>query len=227
MPAEFRLDLPNERLWRGSEECRLTRKSFAMLRHLVTHPSQLLTKEDLLNAIWPGVYVTESQVKQVVQQLREALGDDARAPHFIETVHGRGYRYIGNIELHEATHPHVPESAAHGLPEPPGRGLLATRLFGREAELHTLHQWLGAARAANRCIGFVTGAPGIGKTALVGAFARIAEATGGAQSAIGRCAEHYGAREPYLPIFEALEGLFKGPRGDHSGMPRPSGAELV
>jgi DNA-binding response OmpR family regulator len=52
-----------------------------MLRYFVTHPNRLLTRGALLNAVWPGIHVTESQFKIVVQQLRRALKENPRAPY--------------------------------------------------------------------------------------------------------------------------------------------------
>ena len=56
----FRLDPVNERLWRGSEEIPLRRKTFAVLRYLTEHPGQLVTKEALLDTVWPEISISES-----------------------------------------------------------------------------------------------------------------------------------------------------------------------
>ena len=93
------LDVQAERFGRGTEEIVLRPKAFALLRYLLEHPQQLLSKDDILAQIWPGTVVTEELIKDYIRQLRQALGDDAKAPRFIETVHGRGYRFIGAIEL--------------------------------------------------------------------------------------------------------------------------------
>ncbi|MFO1352807.1 MAG: winged helix-turn-helix domain-containing protein [Gammaproteobacteria bacterium] len=94
-----RLDLPNERLWRGGEEIRLTPKTFAVLRYLQAHPNRLITRAELLDKLWPGIYVTEAVIKDYIKELRKALGDSPDRPRYIETVHGRGYRYIGGLEI--------------------------------------------------------------------------------------------------------------------------------
>lgn len=96
---EFTLDLQEQRLWEGSKPIQLTPRTFSMLRLFVTHPNRLLTKQTLLEEIWNNRFVTESQVKQVVQQLRGILKDNPRSPRYIETVHRRGYRFIGVIKL--------------------------------------------------------------------------------------------------------------------------------
>ena len=52
--AAFRVDLESERLWRGEEAVKLTPKAFAVLRYLVAHAGRLVTKDELLRAVWPG-----------------------------------------------------------------------------------------------------------------------------------------------------------------------------
>jgi DNA-binding winged helix-turn-helix (wHTH) protein len=93
----FCLDLASEQLWRGSQAIKLRPKAFAVLDHLLARPGQLVTKEDLLNAVWPGTFVGESVLKVAIRQIREALGDNPTSPQFIETAHRRGYRFIGQI----------------------------------------------------------------------------------------------------------------------------------
>src|SRR5689334_20043977 len=93
----FSLDPTNERLWKGSQAIRLRPKAFLLLNHLVLRPGQLITKEELYEAIWPGTFVGDGVLKVLMRQLREALGDDPRNPRFIETAHRRGYRFIGAI----------------------------------------------------------------------------------------------------------------------------------
>ena len=90
----FHLDVANEQLWRGPEQIHLRPKTFAALRYLVEHAEQLVTKEMLSQILWPGTYVSDSVLMVCIRELRKALGDEARAPRFIETVHGRGYRFI-------------------------------------------------------------------------------------------------------------------------------------
>lgn len=84
----------NEQLWRETREVPLRRKTFAVLRYLVEHSSQLVTKEELLAALWPKVRVTDVVVMGCIRDLRRALSDNRKTPQFIQTVHGRGYRWI-------------------------------------------------------------------------------------------------------------------------------------
>jgi len=92
--AHFRLDLANEQLWRGNQPIPLRRQTFAVLRYLVEHAGQVVSKAVLLDALWPGVYVTDMAPMICIRELRKTLSDDARVPQFIETVHRRGYRFL-------------------------------------------------------------------------------------------------------------------------------------
>ena len=93
----FCLDRLNECLWRGSTVIKLRPKAFAVLNHLIGRPGQLVTKEELLNTVWPETFVGDAVLKVAIRQLRDALEDDAKTPEFIETAHRRGYRFIGQI----------------------------------------------------------------------------------------------------------------------------------
>lgn len=81
----------------GKSESRLHPKAFAVLRHLVEHPGQLVTKETLLEAVWPKVYVADTVLSVYIAEIRKALGDNPKRPRFIETVHRRGYRFIAPV----------------------------------------------------------------------------------------------------------------------------------
>jgi predicted ATPase len=82
----FRLDLYDERLWRGREVIHLHPKTFAVLCCLVTQAGQLVTKDTLLVAVWPETVVSESVVTVAIRQLRRVLGDRARTPRFLAYV---------------------------------------------------------------------------------------------------------------------------------------------
>ena len=96
--TNFKLDLRDERLWRGDQLVRISNKAFQLLRLFVSNPNSLLTKDVILEEIWHDVYVSEGLIKEYVHDLRLALGDDPKQPRFIETVHGRGYRFLGGVE---------------------------------------------------------------------------------------------------------------------------------
>jgi DNA-binding winged helix-turn-helix (wHTH) protein/tetratricopeptide (TPR) repeat protein len=191
----FRLDTANECLWRGDEAIPLQPKAFAFLKYLSERGGRLVTKGELLQALWPRTAVTEGVLKACVKTLREALGDDPGHPRYIETVHRRGYRFIGRLDDRAAPLPAIPRG-----PEP------GTPLVGRERPLAALRERLGAARLGERQLLFVTGEAGIGKTTLVEAFLQEA-AEGGAVVARGACLEQYGGDAGYLPWLDALATL--------------------
>jgi DNA-binding winged helix-turn-helix (wHTH) protein len=93
----FRLDLVNECLWQESRAISLRPKAFRVLKLLVEHRGQLVTKRQVLDAVWPETFVGDAVLKDVVRQLRGALNDCANRPCFIETAHRRGYRFIAKI----------------------------------------------------------------------------------------------------------------------------------
>ena len=179
----FRFDSVNEQLWRGAKIISLRRKTFAVLRYLLEHPGQLVTKEQLLEAVWPGTYVSESMPTICVRELRKALNDDAKTPRFIETVHGRGYRFIAPL----ASAPPVASSqhsvASSQKAQAESRKLttnnwqLTTPLVGRDTELVQLDEWLEKALSGERQLVFITGEPGIGKTTVVEAFLKSLESS--------------------------------------------------
>jgi len=200
----FRLDRAAGRLFRGDEPVALRPKTYATLCALAARPGELVTKDDLLRDVWPDVAVTEDMPRFSVRELRRALGDDPAAPRIIETVHGRGYRFIATIG--------PPATARRDGDD--GRDPSGAIVVGREAELATLADWLAAARAGDRTVGFLAGDAGIGKTTLVDAFlAHAIAAVPGLVVARGECREVIGTDEPYRPLLEALHALATGPHG--------------
>src|SRR5262245_20432006 len=95
--ASFYLDLGAERLWHGADAVHLTAKAFGVLRHLVAHAGQLVTKDELVAAVWATPYVSEAALAVCIRELRQALGDTALTPQYVETVRGRGYRFVTTV----------------------------------------------------------------------------------------------------------------------------------
>ena len=109
MPADqlisfgpYQLDRASGRLLRGGTNVPLRRKTFAVLEYLATRPGCLVAKHELLDAVWPATHVSPSVLAGCIRDLRQALGDDARAARFIETAHRRGYRFIAAPSASEA-----------------------------------------------------------------------------------------------------------------------------
>ncbi len=199
----FSLDLVNESLWKGSEEIKLRPKAFALLNYLLHHPDQLVTKEELLNAIWPETFVGDAVLKVTVRQLREALDDNPKSPRVIETSHRRGYRFIAQIAERERKPQDLPR-ADNGHS---GAFRVYVGVVGRAQALSRMQRWLRRTLHGERQIVFVTGEAGIGKTSLVDAFARTIPADGTIRVGRGQCLDQYGTGEAYLPVLEAIGRL--------------------
>lgn len=104
----FLLDEQNARLTRDGTPLEIPPKPFAVLCYLARHAQRLVTKDELLDAVWGHRHVSESVLKTTVNVLRAQLGDDPKAPRYIETANRRGYRCVAHI---------VPASAA-SVPSP-------------------------------------------------------------------------------------------------------------
>src|SRR2546425_2574186 len=167
----LRLDVANEWVWQGEQRLQLTPKAFAVLRYLMDHPGRVVTKEELLREGWLDTVVSEWALTTCIRKIRKALGEEAEAPQYIATVHRRGYRLIGPVQSLESR---VQRQNSHPAPSPQHP---APSIVGREAEITQLHRWLEKALAGERQLVFVTGEPGIGKTALVEAFLQSLEAS--------------------------------------------------
>ena len=102
------------RVTEGSAPLDLTPKLLDLLFYLLDHAGDLVTKEELLDALWPDANVTENALAQAVSELRQALKDDPGSPQFIKTVARRGYRFVGVVA--PLTHA-PPSSASAPLPD--------------------------------------------------------------------------------------------------------------
>ena len=95
----FSIDGAAYRLLKGIDPIDLSPKALDLLFLFAERPGTLVTKDDMLRALWPGVAVTDNAITQVVSELRQALGDEPASPRYVETVPRRGYRFIGVVEL--------------------------------------------------------------------------------------------------------------------------------
>ena len=91
------IDLTERRLTCGGAPVPVRRKVFDLLALFVRHEGRLLRREEILAAVWAGRHLSDGVLKGCVRELRRALGDDARAPHFVEAVPGLGYRFLGGV----------------------------------------------------------------------------------------------------------------------------------
>jgi DNA-binding winged helix-turn-helix (wHTH) protein len=87
--------LPSEgRLLRDGHDIPLAPKPFETLLYLIRHADHVVSKHELLDAVWPGTYISEDGLVQCVVEIRRALGDSAKSPRYVQTLPKRGYRLL-------------------------------------------------------------------------------------------------------------------------------------
>ncbi|HLE71043.1 MAG TPA: winged helix-turn-helix domain-containing protein [Vicinamibacteria bacterium] len=97
--GRFVFDAENALLTRDGEDVALPPRAAEVLKHLLTHPGEVVPKEALLDAAWNGVAVSEHSLSEAIKVLRRALQDDPREPRFVQTLHRRGFRFLAPVEV--------------------------------------------------------------------------------------------------------------------------------
>jgi DNA-binding winged helix-turn-helix (wHTH) protein/tetratricopeptide (TPR) repeat protein len=173
-------------------------KVFELLCYLMRHTGRVVSKAELLDALWSGDVVGESVLTRCISCARKLLGDDSKTPRFIRTFHGRGYEFIAPVsEIISAEQPRAAEDAERapdsGLrPEPsaPERNFV-----GRRSEAQTLKDALRSVGAERSSFILLSGEAGIGKTRLLREATRSAPP--GVEVHWGSCSPVEGA-PPFL-----------------------------
>src|SRR5690606_1084631 len=154
----FRLDAQHRVLYRETgEPIPLPPKAVETLLHLVHRPGELLTRQALLDAIWPGLVVEENNLSQAISLLRRVLGETPSEHRFIVTEPGRGYRFVAAVRVLEAGRPGPAEAPGPVSPAPSSTE--ASRR-GRSPALRLA--LIAAAAAASLLVAGVVWRPGSG-----------------------------------------------------------------
>jgi DNA-binding winged helix-turn-helix (wHTH) protein len=95
--GDCRLDIDARRLFRGQREVPISPKAFELLKFLVETRPRALSKAELLERVWRDVYVSDAALARVINQVRRAVGDSARRPRIVRTVHAYGYAFVGEV----------------------------------------------------------------------------------------------------------------------------------
>lgn len=219
--GEYELDTRVYELRCGGSVHPVEPQVFDILAYLVAHRDRLVSKEELLEALWPDRFVAETTLTSRLKEARKAVGDTGSSQNVIRTQRGRGYRFVAAVEvraepcaagIEDALHP----PAGATVPEPrtalPPTGYGMTReapsgFVGRASELERLESALERALADTRQVVFVTGEAGAGKTTLVDAFLSRSISDRSVLLARGQCVEFRGSGEPYMPLLDALARL--------------------
>ena len=194
--GSYRLDPRTQQLWQGEVLIELQARPLAVLQYLAERPGEVVTKKELLKAVWAGTYVTTAALKVAIREIRKALGEDAATPHYIETIRQTGYRFLGDGI--------AAAGPARNRQNTPARESFTV---GRESEVAQLHRALQKALQGDRQLVFVTGEAGVGKTSIVNLFQEQVRASGYITLGHGQCVEQYSEGEGYLPFLEALGRL--------------------
>jgi class 3 adenylate cyclase/DNA-binding winged helix-turn-helix (wHTH) protein/tetratricopeptide (TPR) repeat protein len=112
--GDYALDTRLYELRHAGQPCQLEPQVFNVLTYLIQHRDQVVTKEELLDHLWPGQFVGEAVLSTRVMEARKAVGDSGRTQRVIKTVRGRGYRFVASIEEHGDS---SADLRKHGEPE--------------------------------------------------------------------------------------------------------------
>jgi predicted ATPase len=198
----FILDTVDQCVWRqegskSQERFSLPPKAFAVLQFLVERPGRLISQNEIIEAVWAHASVQPEVLKSQILDIRRVLGDSARTPSFIETLHRRGYRFIAPVD--KGLTQETPESRP-------------TRLVGRDVELEALREHLHKSLIGQRQFILLTGEVGIGKTTVLDEFQRQATlAVPDIRIAREQCFESFGGKDPFHSMLGALDQLLRGP----------------
>lgn len=198
----FRLDVHNGCLVRGDETIHILPKDQTVLHILLRNAGNVVKKQDIMQYTWPDTTVSDDVLKACIKRIRKSLGDNYRAPRYIETVHRRGYRFICPVSTPSNTRRCRAPVAAADVPLP-----------GRKREFKILETSLDKACGGVRQVVFVAGEAGTGKTALLEAFGGVARSRCSMIVVKGQCIEHYGEKEAYRPVLGALDRLCRSEHG--------------
>lgn len=196
--ADLELDEGLYQLRRRGKVVKLAPKAFDVLLYLIRHRDRVVPKAELLDELWPGEHVTESVLPSNVAAVRKALQGGRSRAKLIETVHGRGYRFVAAVDERE-------EAGA----APRERGLFV----GRDEVMQELRSDLDEIFSGRGRVVMLVGEPGIGKTRTAEELAAEARRRG-ALTADGRCYEGEGipAFWPWIQILRALVAALPGAR---------------
>lgn len=191
--GRFELDESRYALLRDGEPVAVGPKPLAILFHLARHRDRMVRKEELLQTVWAGTFVSDDAVWRSIFRVREALGESDPHASAIETVRGVGFRFVAAAE--DLTTP------AAAAPPTPTAEPVTSSLVGRGHELALLRASLDRLQAGAGGLALVVGEPGIGKTRLAEEVAREARHRG---AAVHEARSREGPGAPALWLFTQI-----------------------
>jgi eukaryotic-like serine/threonine-protein kinase len=212
---EFTLDMRNFELRRGRDRVPLERRVFDLLAYLIRHRTRVVPKSELFREVWSGRVVTEASLSVAMTAARRSLGDNTSHPTFIETHHGRGYRFVAPVV--ERDH-----GVLSGGGSVSGMAIEASPFVGRDNELQAIDLAIESTRRGRMRIVLVSGEAGIGKTRFLEEIKRRSE-DAGFRVIIGHSPDEAGS-PPYWPWTQLLRGYLEAAESEQ--IPRLTASEL-
>ena len=204
----FRLSDDGTLLLAQGNVVRVTPKVLQTLLVLVQNAGQVVTKDDLLRAVWPDTIVEDTGLTRNISVLRQALGDEEE--HFIATVPRIGYRFVARVEHFETAGNDDRARPQNSLEPPISHGPRKHLTVGHRQERAEVDRAFAATQNGSGRLIAVSGEPGIGKTTIVEEF--LGELDPAILVGRGRCSERLAGAEPHLAVLEALDELFSRDR---------------
>ncbi|MEL7209250.1 MAG: winged helix-turn-helix domain-containing protein, partial [Actinomycetota bacterium] len=190
--ANCHLDLARRELHVDGELVHIERQVFDVLEVLVDNADRVMSKADLLDQVWGDQFVSESALTSRIKSARHALGDDGRAQRFIKTVHGVGYRFVGELEgvAASAANGNAPVEASAPAAQPHVALTIGVDdefpFVGRVDEIDQLWAFLDNHRG-RAAVGLIGGEAGVGKSRFAIEIAERAALEGQTVVVAGRC----------------------------------------
>ena len=194
--GDCELDEARFELRRRGAVVKIEPKTFDLLAYLIRCADRVVSKDELLDAVWPDQVVSESVLPKCVAAARRAVGDARTPARVIQTVHGRGYRFIAAVERRD------PVPSPRLARRPP-----SAPFVGHVQAMARLRQALESSLAGRGRVALLVGEPGIGKTRTSAELATEAR-NRGALVLVGRAYEGEGAPAfwPWVQILRAARG---------------------
>jgi TolB-like protein/DNA-binding winged helix-turn-helix (wHTH) protein/tetratricopeptide (TPR) repeat protein len=143
--GEYRLDTELRTLQRGDRRVSVEPKVFDLLAYLIEHREHVISHDELLDALWPGVNVGPAAISRAVQRARHAVGDDGKHQRVLHTEHGRGFRFVAEVSVVDAPVGAEPMPRGGRVRWGAAAGVAVLLLVAASAWL--LGYWPGASRA--------------------------------------------------------------------------------
>jgi DNA-binding winged helix-turn-helix (wHTH) protein len=207
----FCLETNTQLLLHEGENISLQPKVYRLLLYFLQHSGRLIPREELFDAVWRDRIVEDTALRLAVNNLRKALHDDSKTPRYILTACKRGYRFLPNVTVGVGFQGSAETAQTVDLHYQP-KTQFRDAAEQYDVELAQLFEAFEQAANGNRRLVFLNGERNTGKTTLLEKFLT---AINHPELAVlrARCVQLGGAREPFLPLLEALERRCQKPFG--------------